>query len=487
MIEYPHMTVRTRMAPSPTGEYHPGHIRTVLYNFALAKQNGGQFILRIEDTDQGRYVEGAADRILSVIKDYGLSWDEGPQVEGPYAPYFQSQRLEIYKKYAKELVEKDAAYYCFCSSERLSEMRKKQQEAKLPVTKYDRTCRTLTKEEVKKKLEAGESFVVRQKVPDNETITFHDEVLGDISINSNDVEDGVLLKSDGFPTYHLAVVVDDYLMKITHVMRGCDWIPSTPKHVLLYKAFGWDLPKYIHLPNLKEVGSNSKLSKRFGAVEAIGFLEEGYLPEAMLNFLMLIGWNPGTEKEIYSLEEFVKDFSIERLHKTDLVAFDREKLLWMNGFYIRNLASSDLYERLLKWEEKFKKEYAKNLDKELVIKSLDLVKDRMKKLSDYKDLVDYFFVEVKANKELLEKFSMHPEDIISEFLKFFEDVDESSWKKEHLDEISHKLLENLGIKPKEGFMTLRVAITAKEATPALFDLLEVLGKNVVIKRLKSYI
>lgn len=490
MVEYPHMIVRTRMAPSPTGEYHPGHIRTVLYNLALAKKYDGKFILRMEDTDRGRFVEGASERILSVIKDYGLYWDEGPEVSGPYEPYFQSQRLPLYKKYAEELIKSDSAYYCFCSKERLEEVKKLQQEQKLPTTKYDRHCRNLKKEEVEKKLHEGVSYVIRQKVPENIFITFHDEVLGDISVNSNDIEDGVLLKSDGFPTYHLAVVVDDHLMEITHVMRGCDWIPSTPKHVLLYRAFGWDLPKYIHLPNLKEVGSNKKLSKRFGSTEALEFLQEGYLPEAMLNFLMLIGWNSGTEKEIYSLEEFIKEFSVEKLHKTDLVAFDREKLLWTNAYYIRQLSVNTLYEKLIAWEKKFNKPYASNFDKEKVFKVLELIKERLRKFSEFEELTKYFFEEPEMDSTLIHKFIKNEElvkKIVGEYIKLYDAINDENWNKEELDKLSHEKMNELCLSPKEVFMTLRVAVSSREATPPLFDTLEILGKKVVLSRLRKYI
>jgi glutamyl-tRNA synthetase len=315
--------VRTRMAPSPTGEYHIGHIRTLLYNWAFAKKNNGKFIVRIEDTDRERYVEGAVERILNVISDYGFDWDEGPKVEGECGPYIQSERLDIYKSYAQTLLDKGFAYYCFCSEERLTKMRDEQKSRGVVSTKYDGLCLKLGKEEVGKKLKDNMSHVIRMKVPRNKAVNFKDLILGDLSFPTNDIDDQVLIKSDGFPTYHFAVVVDDHLMKITHVMRGNDWVPSTPKHVLLYQAFGWELPYFAHIPNIKELGAGKKLSKRYGAVSAREFLDDGYLPEALLNFLMFLGWNPGTNKEFYSLEEFIKDFSIDKIHKTDLVSFDK--------------------------------------------------------------------------------------------------------------------------------------------------------------------
>src|SRR3990172_924239 len=304
--------VRTRMAPSPTGEYHIGHIRTLLYNYAFAKKEKGDFILRIEDTDRERYVEGASERILDVIESYGLGWDEGPRVGGPHEPYFQSQIL----------LDRGAAYYCFCTQERLEKMREEQKAQGVVSTKYDRLCLKLDESEIGRNLKEKLPHVIRMKVPDNKEVAFNDLVDGDISFPSYDIDDQVLIKSDGFPTYHFAVVVDDHLMEISHVMRGNDWISSTPKHVLLYQAFGWGMPYFAHIPNLKEMGAGRKLSKRFGAVAAQEFLNEGYLPEAVLNFLMFLGWNPGTEKEFYNLEEFIIDFSIDKIHKTDLVAFD---------------------------------------------------------------------------------------------------------------------------------------------------------------------
>ena len=326
------MEVRTRIAPSPTGELHIGHLRTLLYDYAYAKKNNGKFIVRVEDTDRTRFVEGSMDRTLDVIIDYGIMWDEGPRIGGPHEPYEQSKRLGIYKKHAEELVAKGHGYYCFCTPERLEKMREEQRASGAPKTVYDRHCRNLPPEEVEKNLANKVRHVVRLKVPADETVVLNDLVHGEVVFDTNEIDDAVLLKSDGYPTYHLAAMVDDHLMEITHVLRGIDWMPSSPVHMLIYKSFGWELPVFVHLPNLKEMGSNQKLSKRFGAVAAVDFLQDGFLAEAVLNFLMFLGWNPGTEKEIYSLEEFTNDFSLEKLQKTDLVAFDREKLTWYNGY-----------------------------------------------------------------------------------------------------------------------------------------------------------
>jgi len=479
--------VKTRIAPSPTGDFHIGQMRTVLYDYAYAKQKSGVFLLRIEDTDRVRYVPGAEDRIMDTILDYSLPWDEGVRVEGPHGPYTQSQRLEVYKKYALELVEKGFAYYCFCSKERLDGLRKQQQEAHLPTTKYDKHCLSLTPEEIKENLAKNVPYVIRLNVLPGETIRFKDEVLGDLEFPSDDLDDQVLLKSDGFPTYHLAVVVDDYLMEVTHVFRGVDWLPSTPKHVLLYKAFGWELPVYAHLPNLKEVDESRKMSKRRGSAFAYEFLKEGYLPEALNNFLMFLGWNPGTEKEIYTMEEFIKDFSLERIQKTDLVSFDRAKLLWMNGWYIRNTSDSVLLDKLSAWAEKWGVDLTLELaDRGRAEKVLVLVKERMKTLAEFKTLVDYFYTEPKLD---VSAFSSQVRDgwrnILSGLIDRFANVAESSWTKENLDSIAHDYCNMSGYFAKEAFMTLRLAVTGQTATPPLFDVLELLGKQSAQSRIKS--
>jgi len=487
------MTVRTRMAPSPTGEYHVGHIRTVLYNYAFSRQNNGKFIIRIEDTDRTRFVVGATERILDVIGDYGLDWDEGPRKGGEFGPYVQSERLGLYKKYAEDLIQNGSAYYCFCTKERLDELRAEQQKQGLPVTKYDKKCLSLSPEEVQSKLALGTDYVIRLNIPKDEDITFSDVVMGDITINSNDIDDQVLLKSDGYPSYHLGVVVDDHLMEITHIMRGTDWIPSTPKHVLLYRAFGWEMPKIIHLPNLKELGGVKKLSKRFGPVSAIEFLKEGYLPEAMLNFLMFLGWNPGTEKEIYSIEEFIKDFSIERIQRTDLVSFDRQKLLWMNGHYIRSLSPQDLWDRLKSWADKFEVTLiGRNVKDDLYMVSVvGLIQERMKVFTEFNEMTDYFFDEPTVDKatllEFVENDNARKNEILNSFIELFENTQISNWTRHNLETICHELLETKSYKPKEAFMTLRVALTGKKATPQIFDMLPVLGKDIVITRIKKQI
>lgn len=472
------------MAPSPTGEYHIGHIRTVLYNWAFARKNRGKFVIRIEDTDRERLVPGATERILDVIRKYGLDWDEGPIKGGSYGPYIQSDRLDLYRKYAQQLVDKGQAYYCFCTKERLAKLREGQKSQGNP-PKYDKKCLGLSTEEIEKKLAQKVPHVIRLNVPVDKDITFSDVVYGDITINSDDVDDQVLIKSDGFPTYHMAVVVDDHLMEITHIMRGMDWIPSTPKHILLYEAFGWKLPIYVHLPNIKELGSNKKLSKRFGSVYAVDFLRDGYLPEASLNFLMFLGWNPGTEKEIYTLDEFVSDFSLEKLHRTDLVAFDRKKLLWLNGQYVSNCDTKVLWGKLRGWSAQFEIDLGVgDFSENYILQVLEQVHKRMKLLSDFVDATAYFFKEPEVPIDLLVKYAKNKErvsEILARFVAVYKGT--SDWNVGGLEEVSHAVLEEFGYTSKEAFMTVRVAVSGRNATPPLFDILVILGKERVISRL----
>jgi glutamyl-tRNA synthetase len=469
------MAVRTRIAPSPTGDYHVGHLRTLLYNYALAKKDSGQFLLRIEDTDQSRLVPGAAEGILEVIKLYGFNWDEY---------YVQSERLEIYKKHAVGLVETGYAYYCFCSEERLQQMREDQKAKGIP-PKYDKHCLNLSKEEAATKVSNGEKFVIRLNVPKDEVVEFNDAVYGLLTFNSGEIDDSVLIKSDGFPTYHMAVVVDDHLMNVSHILRGNDWLPSAPKHVLLYKYLGWDIPVHAHLPNLKEKDGSKKLSKRFGAVSAYDFLSQGYLQEAVLNLLMFAGWNPGTDKEIYSLDEFINDFSLDKVHKTDLVVFDRDKLLWLNGHYIRSLSPDDLWVRIKDWAERFEINLGvANVSEEKIVKVLSLLQERLKLLGEFPIHSAYFFSDPTVGRDLLVSFAADKtKEILENYLSLYEPLD--TWEKDHLDGISHNLLTSQGYKAKEAFMTLRVAVSGVTATPPLFDMLEVLGKDTVIKRING--
>lgn len=459
--------VRTRIAPSPTGQdLHIGNLQTALFNWTWSRKNKGHFIVRIEDTDQTRLIEGSEDKILETLKNYGLDNDEGPNADGKYGPYRQSGRLDIYKKYADELIQKKAAYYCTCSKERLEEVRKKQL-AEKQVPRYDRHCRKL--EARNSKLETGQ-YVVRLKVPDNQEIVFDDVIRGEIKFDSNDIDDQVLLKSDGYPTYHLAVVVDDHLMKITHVIRGEEWISSTPKHVLLYEAFDWELPEFCHTSLLRNA-DKSKLSKRKNPVWAGWYLEQGYLPEAILNYLALLGWSHPKELEKFSLEEFVKVFDLKDLAAVGPV-FDTVKLEWLNGEYIRGMKNEDL--RFMIYEF-----YDKKYPEDLVGKTVPLIQERIKKLSDYLPLCDFFFkppstwqVDVRQKKGLLEKIYAELNQI-------------GNWKAEMIGERMQHLAEKERVKNSEFFMILRVAMTGQKVSPPLNESMEILGKKECLKRIKS--
>ncbi|MCL4384505.1 glutamate--tRNA ligase [Patescibacteria group bacterium] len=471
------MVVRTRMAPSPTGEYHIGHLRTLLYNFALARQNSGQFIIRIEDTDQKRFVPGATEKILQVIKDYGLSWDEGPDIGGPYAPYIQTQRLPLYQKYIQELLDRSHAYYCFCSEERLTKMRATQT-ALHQIPKYDRLCLKLTPQEVKEKLAAGTPHVVRLRVPDNEVITFTDAVRGEIKINTNEIDDQVLIKSDGIPTYHFAAAVDDHLMNITHVLRGDEWITSTPKAILIYRYLGWEVPTYAHLTIFLDPSGQGKMSKRRGSVSARSFLEAGYLPEAMLNFLMLLGWNPGTEQEIFSLDDFIKQFSLTHLHKKQPV-FDVTKLDYLNGVYIRRKTDEELAKLLAPFVPKI------SLDK--LIKIVPLIKERLTKLSEATALLTFVTEEVRPSVEDLTNNGKIDKSIainmLSQSTKVVNETDVTK-----TDELKNKLMELIKSqewKTGDFFMVFRVAVTGSRITPPIVESLAFLEPATIIDRLQK--
>mgnify|MGYP000173809927 CR=1 FL=1 len=458
--------VRTRIAPSPTGEdLHIGNVYTALINFVFAKKNKGQFLIRIEDTDQTRLVPGAQQRILASLKWFGINYDEGPDAGGPYAPYEQSKRLEIYQKYAQELVEKKRAYYCFCTPATLEQM-KKEQQTKKELPHYDRRCKKLSPEGVKEKLAKGEKHVIRLAVPSEGTTTFHDLIRGDISFENKLIDDQVLLKSDGYPTYHLGVVIDDYLMKITHVIRAEEWISSTPKHVLLYQAFGWEMPVFAHGPILRNP-DRSKLSKRKNPVWASWYKEEGFLPEAILNYLALMGWSMPDGREIFTLGEMMQNFQLENIKPVG-PAFDLTKLLWMNGEYIRKMDEDTLVKKIFDF-------YGQKYTVEEIKKTLPLVKERLKKLSEWEGLTDFFreapqTYEMSVNKEHLVK--------IIPILK------ELDWQHNLLEEKSRQTAAELFTKAGELFMNMRIALTGKKASPPLFETMLVLGKDESLKRLE---
>jgi len=462
-------TVRTRMAPSPTGDIHIGSLRTALYAYAFAKKNNGKFILRIEDTDQKRLVEGSADRALKIFKDFGLVYDEGPDVGGDYGPYIQTERLDIYQKYIKELLDKNLAYYCFCTEERLTEMRKIQKAAK-KVPKYDRHCLNLSPAEIQENLKKGIPYVIRMKIPDNETIVFNDLIRGQIKFNTNDIDDQVLIKSNGIPTYHFAVVVDDHLMKISHVIRAEEWISSTPKHILLYRFFGWEVPQIAHLTVLLDPTHSGKMSKRYGSVFAQQFLDDGYLPDAILNFLMLLGWNPGTDRELFTLEEFIQEFSLEHLHKKSPI-FDRKKLDYFNGLYIRQKSNEELFPYFQKFLPAASDEQIKIL--------IPVLKERLIKFSDLPGQVKFLFEDIDYDKELLLKKGTSPELAIEMLTKTKELLSDFTNLVSRIQNLVSTNAWNTG----EFFMVFRVAICGSAFTPPVVECLPALGKEGTLRKI----
>jgi glutamyl-tRNA synthetase len=474
--------VRVRYAPSPTGFPHVGNIRTALFNWLFARSCGGKFIVRIEDTDVARTVPGAVENILDSLKWLGIDWDEGPEVGGDYGPYFQSQRLDIYQAIAKDLVAKGYAYYCHCSSERLAEMRAAQEAAHLPPG-YDRHCRDLG-------LGDAPGAVIRLKVPDSGTTTFHDLIRGDITFENRLLDDMVLLKSDGYPTYHLANVIDDHLMHITHVMRAEEWISSTPRHIMLYNALGFEPPKFAHMPMILGP-DHSKLSKRHGSVSLTEYREQGYLPETMINFLSLLGWSYDDKTEIMTSEEIQQRFSIERINPTSAV-FDKNKLDWMNGVYIRQLSEDELVDKVMPVLEKNLPESVKRpIDRDYVRKVMPLMHERLKTLQEsaLPETTWFFFTDdISYDAKLLPDKKLGPEgtlDMLKTVLPKLEALED--FTAEPLEALLRPLAAELGLKAGQVFAPIRTAVSGLTATPPLFGMMEVLGKDKCIRRIREAI
>ena len=473
--------VRTRFAPSPTGYMHIGNLRTALYAYLIAKSKGGKFILRIEDTDQERYVDGAVDVIYKTMKDTGLIHDEGPDIGGDYGPYIQSERRSIYKEYAEKLVETGHAYYCFCTKERLEELRQRQTVMKVP-TKYDGHCSKLSKEEIEANLKAGIPYVIRQKVPQYGKTTFHDEVFGDITVENAILDDNVLLKADGLPTYNFANVIDDHLMHITHIIRGSEYLSSTPKYNLLYEAFGWEIPKYIHVsPVMKDNGK--KLSKREGDASYEDFINKGYLKEAVVNYIALLGWAPGDEREKFTLAELVDAFDIKGISKSPAI-FDEKKLAWLNGEYIRELTPEKFHEDALP--------YYKGVitNPEIDLKAVsELLQPRCERLSDIPEQVDFFDKLPEYDRELYthKKMKTNPEnslEALKEALPVLESIDD--WTKENIHDRLIELVQKLELKNGRVLWPVRVAVSGKAFTPGGgVEIAAILGKEETIKRIKN--
>ena len=476
--------VRVRFAPSPTGFPHVGNIRTALFNWLYARHTGGTFIVRIEDTDVARKVEGALEAILDGLRWLGLDWDEGPEVGGKYGSYFQSQRLDLYREAAQRLVKQGDAYQCYCSQERLAEIRAEQQKRKQSIG-YDRHCRTLNDEERKRKEDEGITPVVRFKMPLEGQTGFTDVIWGDVVMENSTLDDYVLLKSDGYPTYHLANVVDDHLMEISHVLRAEEWLSSVPRHKRLYEALDYEMPQLAHLPMI--LGPDrSKLSKRHGAVSITEYREQGYLPEAMVNFLALLGWSLDDKTDIISRDELIKNFSLERISKTAAI-FNHEKLDWMNGVFLRELNHEELLTKIMPFLESGLPEAVKRpVSEEYVSRIVPLIRERINTLAEAATYTDFFFLdELEYDASLLIGKKMTAETTLKalkaaqEKLSLLESFDHDS-----LEGMLRPLAEELGLKAGQLFSPLRVATTGRTAAPPLFETMVALGKERCLQRLR---
>lgn len=469
------MSIRTRIAPSPTGLPHVGTAYQSLFSYMWAKRHGGQFILRLEDTDRNRLVEGADANIFEMLRWLGLPFDEGPDIGGPHAPYIQSERLPRYADAARRLVEDGHAYYCFCSAERLAEMRLHQQQHHLP-PKYDRLCLGLSEEEVTEQLNRNTPFVIRMKVPEGKT-TFVDRIRGEITFSNSEIDDQVLLKSDGYPTYHLAVVVDDHDMEITDVIRGEEWISSTPKHILLYQFFNWELPTFSHLPLLLN-SDKSKLSKRKNDVSLLSYQEQGFLPEALLNFLSQLAWTHPEGKDVYSMDEFMDLFDWKRVQKTGAV-FGMDKMRWFNGQYIRACDPDVLAKKLQKYSQHPMAE---------IRRVLPLIHDRLVVLGEFDDLVEYMFAEQEYEVSMLigkKQSAESTRQALAQALQALLRLEE--WDQEPWESSLRQTADELGWKAGELFMALRVAITFSTQSPPLRESMVLLGRDVSVRRIEAAI
>ncbi len=471
----------TRFAPSPTGYMHIGNLRTALYSYLTAKHDDGKFILRIEDTDRERLVEGATDVILSTMATTGLTYDEGPDVGGENGPYVQSDRKHIYPTYAEKLVASGHAYYCFCTKERLEQLHEEDSTGG-----YDRHCRNLSAEEVKANLEAGLPYVIRQKMPLEGTVTYQDAVFGEISCECKELQDQILMKADGYPTYNFAHVVDDYLMGVTHVVRGSEYITSTPKYALLYDAFGWERPNYVHLPLLmgkNEDGTVSKLSKRHGAVSFQDLVKDGYLPEAIINYIALLGWNPKNElaeEEFFTLEELKRAFSVEGVNKSPAV-FDFDKLLWFNGEYIRRMEPQAFRKAVLPF---LKQTIPANINLDMM---LSLLHGRLSKLSEINDKISFFLSLPAYEKELFyNKKNKVTEENAASLLSAVKEVLEAAtiWESGELYTAIAAKAEEMQIKAGALLWCARIAVSGMTVTPGgATEIMEVIGREETLSRL----
>ena len=470
--------VRTRFAPSPTGYMHLGNLRSALYTYLYAKHNGGSFILRIEDTDQARYVEGAVDVIYNTLRGIGMQWDEGPDIGGAFGPYVQSERKDMYLPYAKKLVEEGKAYYCFCTKEELEE-RRAAADARGEVWKYDKHCLNLSKEEVERRIAAGEPYVIRQNVPEHGEASFDDVIYGHIAVDCSELDDMILIKADGMPTYNFANVIDDHTMQITHVMRGNEYLASTPKYNLLYDAFGWEKPVYIHMtPIMRD--AQHKLSKRDGDAYYEDYLNKGYLSEAIVNYVALLGWNPGDEREFFTLPELVEAFSVEGMSKSPAI-FDPAKLTWMNQQYIKNLPEEKFSEYA---EPYYKQAGVDGMDRSILFKCLH---ERVDVFTTIPGIVAFltelpeYGIELFTNK----KSKTDPavaKDVLELAIPALEKL--SGWKEEEVHDTLIGLAQEKGMKNGTMLWPVRIALAGQEVTPGgAIEIAMLLGREESLRRL----
>lgn len=481
--------IRTRYAPSPTGRMHVGNLRTALYEYLIAKHEDGTFILRIEDTDQERYVEGAIDIIYRTLEGTGLIHDEGPDKDGGYGPYVQSERMAsgVYLEYAKMLIEKGAAYYCFCTKERLASLKKAvgsaaedEEEEVKEIIQYDKHCLHLTKEEIDEKLAKGIPYVIRQNIPSEGTTTFHDTIFGDITVDNEELDDMILIKSDGYPTYNFANVVDDHLMKITHVVRGNEYLSSTPKYTRLYQDFGWEEPVYVHLPLITNE-EHKKLSKRSGHSSYEDLIEQGFISEAIVNFVALLGWSSPNNTEIMSLEELIREFDYRHINKSPAV-FDMVKLRWMNGEYLKMMDDEKFYEMALPY---IKAAIHKELDYRRIA---ELVKTRIETLCDIGDIIDFFDELPDYDIEMFthKKMKTNTENsytVLTELLPRFEALEDYS--EEAIETVIMSYISEKEIKNGQGLWPIRTAVSGKQSTPGgAYEIMRILGKEESLNRIR---
>lgn len=477
------LKVRTRFAPSPTGFMHVGNLRTALYEYLIAKSQGGTFVLRIEDTDQERKVEGAVDIIYNTLKSAGLKHDEGPDIGGEYGPYVQSERKNLYMPYAQQLVAEDKAYYCFCTKERLDSLRADSDD---PGAGYDRHCRNLSKDEVQKLLDSGKPYVIRQKMPLEGTTTFDDAVFGSISVDNSELQDQILIKADGYPTYNFANVIDDHTMNITHVVRGSEYLSSTPKYNLLYESFGWEIPTYIHLPLImgrNDDGSISKLAKRHGATSFEDLVKNGFLPEAIINYIALLGWAPKDNREMFTLSELTENFSVDGISKSPAV-FDYDKLEWFNGEYIKAMTVEEFAEIAKPYFDKAIK--TKKLD---YVKIANILQQRTTKLTDIPEKISFFEELPDYEKELfINKKSKTNLDnapaLLSAAIEALDGLDK--WNHDTIHDCLIGLAQKLEVKNGTAMWPVRIAASGMTVTPGgAVEILDILGREESMSRLRK--